>query len=92
MSDLGLLNQYDSQCLLNQAMAWLHDSHSPCILYKPRLFLDGDRYCFLLGEDPMNGVAGFGETAQKAAEDFNRNFWDQKAPKPFAKSDSQEGK
>jgi hypothetical protein len=73
-------------------MAAISDANMPCILYKPKLFLDGNMYCFLLGDDPMNGVAGFGETAQQAAEDFNRNFCNQKAPKPFIKVDAQEGK
>ena len=51
----------------------------PVVVFKPRLSLDGDQYCFLLGDDLMNGVAGFGDTVAKAAQDFDANFFHQKA-------------
>lgn len=56
-------------------------------LLKPRLSIDGDQYCWLLGEDLMNGVAGFGRSAYEAALDFNRAFKAQiPTPRPGASS------
>lgn len=52
----------------------------PSVLFRPSLCLDGNMYCALYGEDLMNGCAGFGETAHLAMEDFDQNWWKQKAP------------
>jgi len=52
----------------------------PSVLFRPRLFLDGNMYCALYGDDLMNGCGGFGETADKAMRDFDLNWWQQNAP------------
>lgn len=44
-------------------------------LLKPKIFLDGRRWCVLYGENIQDGVAGFGLTPYKAVLDFNR-AWD----------------
>ena len=41
---------------------------------KPCLSLDGDQYCWLLGSNVQDGVAGFGKSRYLAALDFNRAF------------------
>lgn len=61
---LGLLSSYDR----------------PSAVYRPRLFLDGNMYCALYGEDLMNGCAGFGETPDKAMWDFDKNWLNMTAP------------
>ena len=38
------------------------------------LSIDGDSYCWLVGDDIQNGVAGFGKSAYEAMIDFNKNF------------------
>ena len=46
---------------------------------------DGDKWCFLWGENIQEGVAGFGDTVMKAIYDFNSNVYHQKinpVPKP----------
>lgn len=57
----------------------------PSAVYRPRLFLDGAAYCALYGENLMDGCAGFGDTAEAAMVDFDRNWLQQKAP-PRAQS------
>lgn len=52
----------------------------PSAIYRPKLFLDGNMYCALFGEDLMNGCAGFGETADSAMWDFDKNWREHKAP------------
>ena len=51
----------------------------PFTVYRPRLFIDGDQWCALYGDNIQDGVAGFGASPQKAVEDFNRN-WNNELP------------
>ena len=41
-------------------------------LLRPRVFMDGDKWCVLYGDDLMNGVAGFGDSPIIAVYDFNK--------------------
>lgn len=47
----------------------------PHVVYKPRLYPDGDQWCALLGEDLQSGVCGFGDTPAKAMYEFDL-AWD----------------
>lgn len=49
-----------------------YELQRPFILIKPKVFIDGDRWCALYGE-----VAGFGESPDKASYDFDIN-WNKK--------------
>lgn len=40
-------------------------------MLRPRVFLDGNKWCVLYGENLMDGVCGFGETPELAVTDFN---------------------
>lgn len=53
----------------------------PSVLMRPEVPLDGDMYCLLYGKDLMEGCAGFGETMEAAAMDFDKNWLHQKAPR-----------
>ncbi|WP_368647923.1 hypothetical protein [Castellaniella ginsengisoli] len=46
----------------------------PCVLYRPRLSVDGDQWCALYGEDLQSGVAGFGDSPAAAMLDFDANW------------------
>ena len=41
-------------------------------LLRPRVFMDGNKWCVLYGDDLMNGVAGFGDSPILAVYDFNK--------------------
>ncbi len=56
---------------------------APHFLYKPDLAPDGTMWCALLGSNIMEGVCGFGETPEKAMEDFDRAWREE--PTPHAK-------
>lgn len=56
----------------NQMYANALQQTEPSQRYKPRLFIDGDRWCALYGEDLQSGVAGFGSSPEKAYWDFDR--------------------
>lgn len=53
----------------------------PSVLYRPRLFVDGDCYCALYGENLHDGIAGFGKTAQEAMRDFDERWVSSHPPK-----------
>jgi len=44
----------------------------PCLLFKPRLFKDGNRWCALLGEDMQEGIVAFGTSPDGAMGEFDR--------------------
>ena len=46
----------------------------PSVVYRPVLSMDGDQWCLLYGVDLASGIAGFGDTPEKAAQDFD-NAW-----------------
>lgn len=48
-------------------------------LLRPRVFIDGNRWCVLYGDNVMDGVAGFGESPIHAVYDFNK-AWRSKLP------------
>ena len=46
----------------------------PSVLYRPKLYKDGNMWCALYGDDIQSGVCGFGKSPGKAMDDFNRNW------------------
>ena len=55
-----------------QEVAW--EQRRWCVLLKPRLYIDGDQWCALYGENIQDGVCGFGDTPGKAMEAFDSAF------------------
>ena len=47
---------------------------TPAAIYKPKISIDGNQWCVLYGEDLQSGVAGFGDSPEKAMQDFNSNW------------------
>lgn len=52
------------------------EARRPAVLFKPLVFLDGDRWCALYG---LNGVAGFGDSPAEATAAFDAE-WHKKHP------------
>lgn len=42
---------------------------------KPRLFMDGNKWCCLYGDNIQEGVVGFGDTPHLAILDFNKAIY-----------------
>lgn len=47
------------------------EARRPCVLMRPKMYPDGDQWCALYGENIQEGVCGFGETPEKAAQAFD---------------------
>ena len=52
----------------------------PSVLYRPRIFIDGDQWCALYGDNLQDGVAGFGDSPEDAMWRFNQE-WSKKLAK-----------
>lgn len=46
----------------------------PSVLFRPRVYVDGNQWCALYGDNLQDGVAGFGDSPDKAMRDFDRNW------------------
>lgn len=46
----------------------------PSTMYRPRLFRDGNMWGCLYGDNPMDGVEGYGESPCLAYLDFDKNW------------------
>lgn len=46
----------------------------PSVLFKPKIYMDGNAWCALYGEDLQNGVAGSGDSPDAAMRDFDKNW------------------
>ena len=43
-------------------------------MLKPKISIDGNQYCVLLGVNLQDGIAGFGDTLYRTVLDFNNQF------------------
>ena len=82
-----MINDQDSRLLMNQLSheaSVRHQCELDYIVGKseyqlfeqlhPRLFLDGDQWCCLYGENIQEGIVGFGDTPYKAVIAMNIAF------------------
>ena len=51
-----------------------YEQMRPAVMFKPRLSLDGDMWCALLGDDLQVGIAGFGRSPAEAMFSFDVEF------------------
>lgn len=51
----------------------------PSVIFKPRIFPDGNQWCCLYGENIQEGIVGWGETPAKAAYQFDAEWFRAKA-------------
>jgi hypothetical protein len=52
---------------------------SPSAVYRPRLFVDGNQWCALYGDNLQDGVAGFGDSPADAMWDFDQAWGKKRA-------------
>jgi hypothetical protein len=65
-----------SQAMIrDQFMIAASEIQRPAMLLKPKIYLDGDKWCALYGDNLQDGVAGFGDSPALAFEDFDKNWY-----------------
>ena len=67
-----------AKCAIQEAA---YEHMRPSVLFRPKLSLDGDMWCALLGDDLQVGLAGFGETPAKAMYAFDAAWLEPIKPK-----------
>lgn len=45
---------------------------TPSAVWRPKLYIDGNKWCALYGDNLQDGVAGFGQSPADAIWDFDR--------------------
>ena len=71
-SEEGVLNAQFNAALAAQQVE--EQRMRPFMLLRPTMSLNGHIWCALYGDDLQSGVAGFGDTPEKAALDFDREW------------------
>ena len=66
----------DSTSYWNQMYANAIEGGRPFILmaHNIKMSIDGDKWCALFGENIQDGIAGFGESPDLAAWDFDKQW------------------
>lgn len=54
-----------------EALFAAYEMRRPSVLYRPRVFVDGNQWCALYGENLQDGVAGFGDSPAEAMSAFD---------------------
>ena len=47
------------------------EKNTPFVIYKAKVFQDGDQFCALLGDNIQEGICAFGDTPAQAVSNFN---------------------
>ena len=92
MTELDEQTKLNIACCFYQMQQAFQETESerqrPHVLMRPKLFPDGDRWCALYGADLQEGVAGFGESPDKAMVAFDA-AWYSKANTPVIHAEKQ---
>lgn len=57
--------------VVSECVAAIEAYKAPSAIYRPALYIDGDKWCALYGANIHDGVAGFGDSPAEAMADFN---------------------
>ena len=50
------------------------EQQRPFVLMRPKIYLDGNSWCALYGENLQDGICGFGDTPEKASIAFDAEW------------------
>lgn len=59
------------RCAAQELATAGEEMQRPSAIFRPRLFIDGDRWCALYGDNIQRGVVGFGYTPDVAMRSFD---------------------
>ena len=72
------------QVYWNEMYAAACEQRRPFLQLRPRVFIDGNKWCALYGDNLQDGVAGFGDSPELASLDFDKQW---RAPIPAEKKE-----
>lgn len=81
-----MLNDFSQSeaVIRGEFLAMLFAWQSPSVLYRAKIFPDGNAWCCLYGENIQEGVCAFGATPAEAVRNFDWYVWHGR-PVPEAK-------
>lgn len=68
-----LMNAIEHQYRLTQELAreMLWEKNRPAVLFKPKVYKDGNQWCAMLGDNLQEGICGFGNSPDEATRAFD---------------------
>jgi hypothetical protein len=74
------MNAISEMCstIRNVAEETMREYQSPFLMFKAKIYPDGNQWCALYGENIQMGVCGFGDTPYQAQRNFDNNWFNQK--------------
>lgn len=57
-----------------ELIAAAHDHCRPCVLFRPAIMIDGNKWVALYGANIQDGVAGSGDSPDEAMRDFDAHW------------------
>lgn len=88
MSEAESVDLYAANHRAAQAEESRYHAERPSTRYLPRLYIDGNQWCALFGENVQDGVAGFGASPDLAYKAFDQ-AWVKQLPQPAQAGASQ---
>jgi len=76
----------DRQSILNVEYQTALEMGRPFMLLRPKMLCEGNKWCALYGDNLQDGVAGFGETPELAAYDFDEHWKAERLPRSGIKA------
>lgn len=74
MSDDSFYKERQHQSAMNFLVA--QEEFSLVGLLRPKIFIDGNQWCALYGDNMQDGIAGFGDSPILAVYDFNAAWYE----------------
>ena len=72
------MDEADSRMIVNALLdiGWdIAEACRPSVLFKPSVYMDGNAWCALLGDDIQVGVCGFGMSPDAACRAFDAEWF-----------------
>jgi len=73
-----MLNQGDNNRITAEAVDAIqrvsYEYMRPSVIFRPKIYQDGNQFCCLLGENIQEGITAFGNTPDEATRNFD-NCW-----------------
>lgn len=61
--------------LITKQVETEHQKQRPFMLLKPKLFMEGNQWAAMYGDEPSLSLLGFGDTPEEAARDFDHAWY-----------------
>lgn len=68
------------ECVGQEFSVAAQEMTRPSVLYRPRIYMDGNAWCALYGENLQDGVAGFGNSPIEAMTEFDKAWTQVRTP------------